>query len=389
MVKKHTFYIALFWLTNVAIWSIVFARLCLVRIGGDYYDHNAFAELVIKGKMKIAYPLYHWVVGLLAVILRVPAKIAAIPILVISQLFTIYLVSKLIKFLFEDSFDELKALLLSLAVNIICPPFWSRMAPAYSCSNTYGSPTQMIVKPFVVAGILLLLHTLKETNDHIAPNFKTQILLLLVMLGGCLAKPAYLMAFVPAAGVFYIYRIAKSSHSFTDFIVGYIRNIWPYFVCGIALIIQYIYGSNIVNEGAVFAGIDANGGIRFGPWVSWKYAIDWPLLSIVLAYMLPLVTVILFKIKTDGIRRDYLLFTVIYGVISFIFMALLYQENHIQDVNFRNIWIYTFLFVHAFFVPEIFVQRDKVWYKQIPVLGLLSLEILFGIVLIVRKAVLG
>lgn len=156
-------------------------------------------------------------------------------------------------------------------------------------------------------------------------------------------------------------------------------------------------------------GIDKDSHIRFGWMTAWSSVVDNVPLSILFAYFFPLVVgIIAFFRKKHEINehtKEYAKICLSYGVISFLYMAFLYQENHVSDANFRNGWVLTFNFVYILAVSILiqWIRNDgtnesflhiretgiilfcrKHWSTVLPVMAL-CIHVLFGLALLVKN----
>lgn len=50
-------------LVNIAMWTVMYYRQCVIDNTLDYHAHNLFAKLIVEGKLTLTYPLYHYATG--------------------------------------------------------------------------------------------------------------------------------------------------------------------------------------------------------------------------------------------------------------------------------------------------------------------------------------
>ena len=182
--------------------------------------------------------------------------------------------------------EQIKAFLLVLAflINIVQPIFLPSIKPGYSSGNGYVSPTQLLCKPFALAIVLIFFHSLK----HEQWKLRKQLLLLLLLSISCLAKPVFAMAFVPSMGILLffeeLYKGLQKKEKFSIVIVNTLQKGWFLIACGLILIVQFLYCSQLKLPHGAFMGIDQDSPIRFGWMVAWSSAVANVPISILFAY---------------------------------------------------------------------------------------------------------
>ncbi len=398
-----------FWIANLLLWIVFFTIVC-AKDEGDYEIHNNIAILMINGEYRSFYPGYNLLVGGLWKLSGLPMAIAAGIVLGAAQTITIGFTRKLLELLLPRDLMEQRPLgtaLLALAVCTMIPVFFGGMSPGYSCSNSYTSPSQIVNKPFIVATIYYWYLCEKEGEDRKSLRVN-QVKRTVALILSCFTKPVFAMAFVVAAGIYYLLKaiseVVRANKSYDrkssarKALIWWLRcfwdGVWPEFVTGLFLLVQYAYGVYLQDEMTLQYDSIA---IKFGWMHTWDQMVDNVWLSLLLAYLFPLSYLCLrpgrVKAFVLGKTKEKNLFwkmSLIYGVVSFFMMSCLYQEGSGEaGANFRNAWIYTFTFVHTASVCGLArdLRESKDWKKPanlIPLLALL-LQIGFGVVLLAYK----
>lgn len=407
-------------LVNIAMWTVMYYRQCVIDNTLDYHAHNLFAKLIVEGKLTLTYPLYHYATGWLALLFRTDTLHSSVIVLVILQIFSMYALAWLLEEL-TGKWDSRACLILSAFIlNIVQPVFTYSIKPGYSSGNGLVSPTSLACKPFAILAILVFLRAYSQ-NDW---NIKRQLSMLFLLIMTCLAKPMFAMAFVPAMGLLLfvdkISEIIKGREKFSEAVLKYIIRIWPLFVTGCLLIVQYYLTTVIETPRELTEDIrlsaDADTHIRFGFMYAWKMVVSNVYVSIVFAYLFPIVLFIIwfllrnkkqnsFEVKTMSAFNPFVKMCACYGVVSFCYIAFLYQDNGAEkDMNFRNCWIITFTMVYCLATAFLWkwCKNDKL-NQKIREAGLISfiknnigfcivvctvlIHVLFGLALIAKNIV--
>jgi hypothetical protein len=268
--------------------------------------------------------------------------------------------------------------------------------PGYSSGNGLVSPTSLACKPFAIWCILIFFREYKANSWKI----KTQLELFILLALSCLAKPMFAMAFVPAMGLLLfidgLIAVKNKEKSLPQAVKTYISQVFPLFATGCLLIVQFAMTSYTKAPTELIEGIrismDSNTHIRFGFMRTWKIVVSNVYVSILFAYLFPLAVFIVYLLRrkrTDS--REIRLFSkmsLVYAIISFSYMAFLYQDNGMeQDANFRNSWIMTFTMVYslAFVVLNGWLNEEKGKKDVIFPIIVFGVQILFGIALIAKN----
>ena len=342
----------------------LFYRQCIILHGGDYMDHNGFVEPILNGSYKTMYPGYQWIVGYSAKVFGTGIDITSVAILTICMIVCIFVTYYILGILADDNKISVIRMMTAFIINMVQPIFTGSIRPGYSSVNGYISPTQIVCKP-AVYGALAVFFSILTKDDKGKGNIKNRLILTFLLIVSCIIKPLFAMAFVPAMGLYYFVDVLRKKLSVSGFIKEYVCRIYPLFITGLFLIGQYIYLDKFST--AKYEQWDG-GSIALGFMVSWKSVVPNVPLSIVFAYFFPIVIggICLIRRKTIGKsqlteRENAWLGTSLwYGLVSFIYMAFLYQTNgHEQDCNFRNAWIFTFYMIFMVFT-EVLIR----WIKE-------------------------
>ena len=392
-----------FWILITGIWSALYWTQCVIKDTGDFFCHNAFAKLVVEGKLILVYPIYHILVGVLAKITGLLETEASVFILVFAQILSIIVMAEIIKQLSDVWKNNMEILAVSFMLNIVQPIFFNNYKPGASSGNGLFSPTLTMVKPFALLSILLF-YKMYRDKDY---GIKKQILFFTALLSTCLIKPMFTMAFIPAAGILLLIETINNVRADKADLVrnfaGFIIRIMPMIIIGIVLIAQFIFTSIYdVPVDALPAGVtlssDKNSHIRIGYMRSWSLAVDNVYISLLLTYLFPLVVlaVIIFYGYRNNIRvsdsaktklKSFRDITISYGIVSFFYMAFLYQEGKEIDMNFRNAWVVTFNLIYIFAFVYLAEIKKSVG-KRSALINLSyivwGIHLLFGVALITK-----
>jgi len=355
--KTKSIYRYAFWILLYVIWMVFYWKQCVINNSGDYYWHNQFAQWMIDGEMIIFYPGYHLVVGGISKLTSINIMVISAVVLSLMANLSIYITSCLIEYLSGNKNYWINIILATI-VNIVQPIFTSGIRPGYSSGNGYISPTQAMCKPFVLLTIYIFI---KMYNDN-KWDFLSQLRLLFLLIITCIIKPIFAMAFIPAIGLlFLVDEIITDKKNIVLFAQNYIIKVWPLFITGLFLISQLIIYKNAKNT--KYEELYSHGNkskICFGFFYAWSMVVSNVSLSIVFAYFFPIVIfIVLLLIRKSGKiknlvndkEKNFIKITSIYGLISFSYMAFLYQDaGYERDCNFRNAWVITFLMVFLFCV---------------------------------------
>ena len=383
----------LFFLFCTLIWAIVYYKLVAVEVTGDYFDHNRFAQWMMEGEFETTYPGYQLLVGIPYLLTGIKIEYISVAVLTVFALFTVYVTDVLIRNLLKDiNPDKIQTLILSFLLNIIQPVFTYSIRPGYSSGNGYISPTHAVCKPFI---ILVFLYTYRMFADR-KYDIKNQILLFASLLMSCIIKPVFAMAYVPAMGILYLTDELSQSSDIREKIKSYILKIWPLFFTGIVLILQYALSFNLKMPPDTGYSLSEGAGIKIGFLVAWKSVVSSVSLSLVFAYFFPivlLITGLLYKRKSgekliSSCENNFLKISFFYGAVSLLYMSLLYQENHVEDCNFRNAWIVTFSVIYILCISVLYRNtRERKLSRALTIInwGAFSVHILMGIALYIKN----
>lgn len=328
----------------------------------DYKFHNPSVQWLLEDGAFTGYPGYQIVVGAVALLLGGVDSIgvASVIVLMTCALAAGYVTFLLLRECIGTSGSDRPGLsdwqntaLLGIAflINIVQPIFTPSIKPGYISGNGYVSPTQLLCKPFALLVMLIFLRQLLRNKWTI----RQQLLLLGMLALSCLAKPVFAMAFVPAAGLllaFIEFRTFLAKKQTLPQAIGHtLRKGWPLLAGGVVLIVQYLLCLQVDLPYDGFMGIDGDAKIAFGWMTAWSQVVSSVPLNILFAYFFPLVTSMMAfarrkqNLGLSSTPRLYGAICLFYGVISFLYMSCLYQENHVTDANLRNAWVLTFNFV--------------------------------------------
>ena len=367
---------------SILMWTVMYYRQCVVDNQLDYHAHNLFANLIVEGKLTLTYPLYHYATGWLALALGTDTLHSSVIVLVCLQIMSMYAMAALLNEVTGKCNSRFWLLLGAFMLNIVQPVFTYSIKPGYSSGNGLVSPTSLACKPFAILAILYFYRAYRENKW----TFRRQLLLLAMLVLSCLAKPMFAMAFVPAMGLMLlvdrIICLKNGNEKISEALKEYIMQIWPLFVAGVILIVQYVMTTIIETPRELTEDIrlsaDADTHIRFGFMYAWSMVVSNVYISILFAYLFPIAVLIIWLImKKKGNEKfvsndksrtgPFAKMCAYYGVVSFCYIAFLYQDNGAEkDMNFRNCWILTFTMVYclAYSVLWNWVKEHELGSKQ-------------------------
>ena len=391
--RKKEYGIFLLYFLILLFWSILYYKLTVVKSISDYRDHNQFSIWMMRGEFETTYPGYQLLIGIPYIITGIDVEYISVAILSVFALFTVYITNNLlVELLNNKDVNKYQMLILSFLLNIIQPIFTYSIRPGYSSGNGYISPTQAVCKPFV---LLAFLYTYRMYKDE-KYTIKNQLFLTIVLFLSCIIKPVFAMAYIPAIGLLYFVDEILKKTSLKEKVKGYVLKIWPLFITGIVLILQYIMSFNLKIPANTGYSLSDGASIRVGFLVAWKSVISNVPLSLAFAYFFPLV--LLITISTQKNKRALVLseekyffrICIFYGLVSLLYMCFLYQEAHISDCNFRNAWIVTFSIIYIFCISVLYrITKEKI----IPLSrifinwGAFSVHIIMGIALYIKNII--
>lgn len=408
------------WAAMAGMYFLLYWMQGITYNNADYKFHNPSVQWLLEDGAFTGYPGYQIVVGAVALLLGGVDSIGLASVIVLTScaLAAGYVTYLLLRECIgiHGAADSGKAqwqntalLAVAFLINIVQPIFTPSIKPGYISGNGYVSPTQLLCKPFALLVMLIFLRQLIRNKWSI----HQQLLLLGMLALTCLAKPVFAMAFVPAAGLLLAFIEFRSfldkKQTLLQAIGHTLRKGWPLLAGGVVLIVQYLLCLQVDLPYDGFMGIDGEAKIAFGWMTAWSQVVSSVPLNILFAYFFPLVTSIMaFARRKRGLAlsstpRIYGAICLFYGVISFLYMSCLYQENHVTDANLRNAWVLTFNFVFILSASTLWqwanldsfsfrsIRQDglrsairKHWTLLVPAAAF-AVHILFGLALIAKN----
>ena len=249
--------------------------------------------------------------------------------------------------------------------------------------NTWHNPTNIVVKPFAVVIFVVvcgLFSKIKEERNventtDLKISFRTVSFLSLIILFSVIAKPSFVMAFIPAVGVYIILLLVFTGR----------QNLTSYYV----LCISFVPGVLIlIYQYLAFFGDKTGAGIG----IDWFHVVkNWtnhPFLSSMLALCFP-VMFLLCNIKREILKTDVQL-SLIYISISWLMGNLLFETGEREfHGNFSwayllSLYILWMVCLAHFLVDfwEIDIKEKTNRIKQGVLISILVFHILFGLIYI-------
>ncbi len=383
--KKIISYISVI-LLCFPIFFCLFYRQIVVLGKWDFTVHNNFVEQFFDGTYKTMYPGYQLIVGVLAKIFHISVSLASVWILTICMIFSIFITYQILEVIGNLQEFSIIYMIAAVLINIIQPVFTKNIAPGFSSINGYVSPTQNVVKPISFYVLLLFFEIIISDKREV----KKQILFLLALIVSCIFKPLFAMAFIPAMGIYIFIEFICNKFKNNSFSQNLYYTLIPLFLTGLFLIAQYIY---MQQYSTVNHTQWDDGGIAVGFWVSWGMVVSNVPLSILFAYIFPIVFMIVFFSQKDFLstmrEKIWLKISTCYALVSFLYMSFLYQTGMELHCNFRNAWIYTFYLSYCLCV-EMLIRwiNEKGLRKNIRTwiaAGAFSCHVVFGVAMLLYK----
>ena len=209
------------------------------HLTGDYPAHIEFSELIhLDSTFSLPLPhfLYHIILAIFTYLTPLSAKVVSILLMTISITSIVYILWRYIRLHnktlspFVLSFLVISLVFITpasiLKFNFDNPNFYY----AFFHSTPYHNPTYLLSRPFILITTLLSLKYFSETPIPL----KTNIIMIMTIVLGALAKPSYLIAFLPAIALFamwYLYRkqaVQWKSLIFSIIIPSFLLLLWQF-----------------------------------------------------------------------------------------------------------------------------------------------------------------
>jgi len=250
----------------------------------DYYGH---VELIIKGKTEgvwPSYPLFHFLVYVVALGSDNVIYLSIVSIIVV----TVLVIFKAVIYFFildEEIQSKSKAVLITIALLLVMPIFnwWGhKIYLGQIAPNVWHNPTTIIAMPLT---LLLFFYSFKKLGSSKLLDYV--IIGALVVLN-LLAKPNYLIAFLPVYFIVLLYKFLKNRD--IKILIGMVIITLPSIL---TLVCQFIltYGNKET----------AGSSIIFAPFIVWKKHSPNISASLLLSIAFPLLYFVLYfsKVKTN------------------------------------------------------------------------------------------
>lgn len=304
--KTEIISVSLLIICTVVIFSAITWRMVDPESGSDYYDHILIAkDMVGKGGVETPHFLYQLLLIAVSYLTGVNFQISAVIATVALNVFTAIVVYFLIRSTFGHS-ASLKTSLMPVAATlsllVTAPLFFLYLADhhtyfGYIGINVYHNPTMTALKPFAVLLFFLAVGKIEQSV------FKKSDLLLLALLSSLsiLAKPNFIICFLPAMAIAVTYRFMKGevvnlTVASSIFLPSAIVLGWQFFA-------TYASSQNL--------GALDESRIIFAPFQVMAYYSQYLLLKFLLSISFPLVVYILFfknAVKDKYVNMAWVLF---------------------------------------------------------------------------------
>ena len=275
---------------------------------------------------------------------------------------------------FATYFSKVGASVMSFIISMVGPLYMPWVNKHYylgqGAPNTWHNPTNIAVKPFAVVVFLLVCLLLADSKD--IKTRKTKIITAILLLVSVIAKPSFVMAFIPGLGVWMVIRsILGKRVCIKKYLV-----ICSLFIPAV-LMIAFDYVTYYGEETEAGIGIElfrVNRYYTLHPWVSSLLVIGFPLLFIIL------------NIKREVHRIDTQI-AVLYCTAGWIMSSFLYEKGP-RETHGNMGWAYLlslyilWMVTLSHFLPDVIgfdIGKRKEKYKQGLLLGALIFHFLFGI----------
>lgn len=352
LTKAEIISVSLLILFTIIIFSVITGRMVDPKSGADYYDHILIAkDMVEKGGVETPHFLYQLLLIAVSYLTGENFQISAVIATVAFNVFTAIVVYFLIRSAFGDS-ASLKTSLMPVAATlsllVTAPLFFLYLADhhtyfGYIGINVYHNPTMTALKPFAVLLFFISVGKIEQ------PVCKKRDLLLLALLSSLsiMAKPNFIICFLPAMAIAVAYRYMKGGLINTTvassvFLPSAIVLGWQFFA-------TYASSQNL--------GALDESRIIFAPFQVMGYYSKYLLPKFLLSISLPLVVYLLFfknAVKDKYVNMAWLLF--LFGTLYTYLLAE--SGDRMYDANFwwsGQIGLFILFVASAiFFVKQIY-----------------------------------
>ncbi|KIM13373.1 MAG: hypothetical protein KU38_01610 [Sulfurovum sp. FS08-3] len=310
----------------------------------------------------IPHPLWHYGVKITSELFFISIELAAVIFSAFLVTLWTYLVYHTIKYLSKIESD-LCVTLLTFTTIIIAPltiPWYNQVIYlGQSSPNIWHNVTLWSVKPFALLTMFFMIEAIRSQKRHY------YFISLVTLLISILAKPSFVIAFLPAIALF----VLMKKLIYREFIVFYLL-----FTILSVVILSYQYTHT-------FTGEDSHVFVDFlGVWSQSSLNIP---ISIVLALAFPIA---LFILETKIIHDDYILLSWILTFIGIVFYAVFAQSGkYYPHGNFGWSYAIAMSLLYLFSIIKFAeIYKGLHFIKKSILLTLLALQTLIGLYYLIK-----
>ncbi len=284
-----------------------------VICGSDYTVHMNWAlDLKHSVLRDVVNPLWHFLV--LSVVTvgkhfgRVPAEYACALVSGAVNVSLFFLIEKKIASK-KCVGSEIIALALCFITPIYVPWFNAKLYVGQGSPITWHNPTNMMVKPFAIAAFYLTIRLLDEIEQKKVADARQLIKLAICSFFSVIAKPSFYQGFIPALGVYIIWRLISKK----SYLKLYLRLSIAFLPGMLILILQFLV--------SFYSG--SGEGIGIGWFMARDESMGSPIISLLLVVLFPLLYIMLnFR---RAVRNNTIQLAGIYTAISWLEAALIVE----------------------------------------------------------------
>jgi hypothetical protein len=284
----------------------------------EFQGHLGLARIVAADPFGFAvpHPGFHWMILALSRLSSLSLEYSGIVVLSVFVVIIARMINRTLLVQLKGCFFEKRVLWIGASLLLMSaiyfPPISQNFYLGQGSANFWGVPTLIVVKPFVLASILLLVSLLNATERRSATGYALQLALSLLV--SLIMKPSFMLGFLPVMGIWLLLKWRTS------------RGLLWLSVAAVApsllfLLFQY-YRRYYTGPSAIIL-------TWFGVWKLYSRHI---VLSVLLGTAFPL-TLSLFRFRAV-LRNDYLKISwLLYGV-TFLQFAFLAERDGFDNGNF-------------------------------------------------------
>nr|QEE16013.1 hypothetical protein DSAG12_01841 [Candidatus Prometheoarchaeum syntrophicum] len=312
--------IIIFCISSYIFYNQVYNDNTTLKYDSDLLPHIYYTEIHFKEGYPISYPLFHYTIYIVSNIFLISLNTSAIIILSLQKVITFLLIYNFFNYFLENKISKKICMLLAIIqffISAIYVTFFNvNIYLGQGSPNLWHNPTSIMSIPFAFLSTFLIIKILKNKGKK--QNFYLFFLFISLILS-ILAKPNFMIAFLPASCCFILYYHPKKWKLYLKFSLILI----PVIILVTMQFFSILHnGTTALNERKIifdFFGVSSN------------YSKD-PLFSLILLIAFPFSILLFYK---QSRKNQYLMFswiTFAFSLIPFYFFAE--DGNKYLHVNF-------------------------------------------------------